>query len=917
MFSKIYYIKSLLLIIFLLGAISCNTDNEQPIKIGFSQCLGDHPWRDAMNQAIKTKAALYPNVELTIYEANFNIGKQIEDIEKMMNDDVDVIIISPIESDSIAGIIDKAMAKSIPVIILDRKINSDNFTAYVGADNLEVGRNAAKFIASQNTNKVKNIIELSGGDNSSPVKERSKGFSDVVEETRDLTLLESIRGDETGIVEESLLNLYNSLQTEEVIYIFAFNDQMAFEAWHLARNLNIENNFRFVGVDGLNGPDNGIDLVRKGILEATILYPTGGYEAVDLGIRVAKGESVPKINILPSTVIDRHNADIMKNQLDKIEEQQADLETQTKATREQIEKYYAQKTMLYNVLILLVLVMSLTIYSIYSMIQIRRKNEELTLKNEEITKQRNQIESIAKEIKEVNEKKFSFFTGLSHEFKTPLTLIMSSIESLKEEKAIKMHDHNIELNLIENNSQRLLRLMNNLLDFRKSESSNFNLRASKTNIYDFSRSIFNEFAREAKKRGISFSLESNNKELELYIDRNLMDKVYFNLLSNAFKFTPDNGKIEIFINEVSDGNHASIIFKDNGIGIPEEEISRVFEPFFKGHNNRKNSTGIGLHLSKKFIELHLGKIEIKSVHGSEFTITLYKGDKHFNEDQIINETELSKVEMLDLSNWFNEDDTNNEVVVKSKDDKQKLLIIEDNSDLSSFLRIKLKSKYEIVLSDGTDAIEKALKFIPDLLICDINLPHKNGFEISKILKNDLRTSHIPIIILTALSDKESYLKGLEAGADTYLTKPFNFSVLLQSIKSLLYNRERLRYYYSNNLHKVEDKNSFDSLEQRFVQNLNALINENLDNSDYSVEELAKELGVSRVQLYRKVKAILGMSISDYISDYRFEKAKSDLTNTALSVAEVAYTCGFSSPNYFSTAFKNKYSVTPAAYRKSS
>ncbi|MBT31617.1 MAG: AraC family transcriptional regulator, partial [Thalassobius sp.] len=772
---RIFHSNKLLVISLAFILVSCVQSNEQTIKIGFSQCLTDHPWRDAMNQAMQTKAALYPNVDLTIYEAKSDINKQINDIESMINDGTDVIIISPLEPEMIVDVIDKAMQKNIPVIILDRKINSNNYSSYIGADNLEVGRNAAKFIASQSKDEIK-IVELRGGDNSSPVNERSDGFNEIVENTDHLTLLRSIHGTQTGIIEEELRKLYSSLTKKETIFVFAFNDQMAFEAWTLARNMNTESNLKFVGVDGLNGPENGIELVRKGILEATLLYPTGGNEAIEMAIEAAKGKPIAKVKILPSIIIDRYNADIMKNQMDRIEEQRTNLEKQIVVTRQQEEKYYAQKTLLYVVLSLLFLILSLAVYIIYTMMQIRRKNDELTQKNQEITTQRNQIEKIAQEIKEVNEKKFSFFTGLSHEFKTPLTLIMSSIEFLKEAKVINYHNSKNELNLIENNSQRLLRLMNNLLDFRKTEGSNFNLRASKTNIYNFTSSIFNEFSREAKKRNITFLLECSNTDLELFIDRNLMDKVYFNLLSNAFKFTPDNGKIEVTIIDKLEENQASIIFKDNGIGIPEGEISKVFEPFFKGSNNRKNSTGIGLHLTKKFIDLHLGKISLKSIHGTEFIITLFKGNKHFNEDQLISENDLPKVELLEIIEENDEVGLYTNQNSATNEDNQKVLVVEDNKDLSIFLRNKLKDNYEISLSDGIDAIEKALSLIPDLIICDINLPDKNGFEICKILKKDLRTSHIPIVILTALSDKESYLKGLEAGADIYLTKPFNFSV---------------------------------------------------------------------------------------------------------------------------------------------
>ena len=248
-------------------------------------------------------------------------------------------------------------------------------------------------------------------------------------------------------------------------------------------------------------------------------------------------------------------------------------------------------------------------------------------------------------------------------------------------------------------------------------------------------------------------------------------------------------------------------------------------------------------------------------------------------------------------------------------EKYSILIIEDNRDLALFLKNKLILEYDIHLSDGTDALERAFETIPDIILCDIQLPDKNGFEICEILKKDLRTSHIPTIILTALGNKESYLKGMQSGADLYLTKPFSYSILIQSIKSLLYNREKLRYYYTSNIHKIEQTDSFGSIEQKFVSQLNSLIKDNMDNSDFSVENLAENLNISRVQLYRKVKAMMGISVSDYISSIRLEKAKSMLESTTLSISEIAYSTGFSSPNYFSTAFRNSYGTSPGAFRK--
>lgn len=867
-----------------------------------------------MNNAMELQASLYPNVTLSISNANYNVENQINQLKEFIAADVDIIIVSPIQSKPITPIVEEAMKAGIPVLVVDRKTDNQKYTAYVGADNIEVGRNAAKIIVSNLPDSLK-VVEIRGLAGSSPAEERSLGFHQILDKFPSIEFMGTIQGDWE---KESITGGFKELLQEigPVDYVFVHNDRMALGAWEVARNLGIEDQIKIIGVDGLNGPNGGIQLVKEGVLNATILYPTGGDEAIKTALKILNDEIVPVNNILSTTVIDRFNAEIMQNQLNKINEQQTLLESQVTAVKRQKELYYSQNNILKIILGFSFIILGLAVYSIYSKIAIAKKNRQLELTNRKITVQRNQIEKIANEVKESNEARMNFFTGLSHEFKTPITLIMSSIESLRDWQRQKGFKTGFEVELIQNNSNRLLRLINNLLDFRKVEDQKFNVRASKTNIFKFSNNIFSEFKVEARKRGIKFNITSNNEDLELFIDRNLMDKVYFNLLSNAFKFTPDNGRIDIEILDNLDGSLVTIHFKDNGIGIPENELEFVFTPFFKGSNNRKNSSGVGLHLSKQFVELHLGKIEVKSHHGTEFILTLFKGDTHFNEDQIVVDPELVDTTLINFSDEIGLEEGSVGLEGQNREEQHSILLIEDNRDLTFFLNNKLGSEYEMLISDGTDGLAMAYEHIPDVILCDVNLPDKSGFEICQILKSDLRTSHIPIILLTALSNKESFIKGLECGADLYLTKPFNYSILTQSIKSLLYNREKLRYYYTNNIHKIDQVHSFGDPEQLFVRQLNQQIKTNLDNTNFSVENLADALNISRVQLYRKVKAMLGINVSDYISNYRLEKAKSMLESTNYSISEIGYATGFSSPNYFSTAFKGKFGVTPGAYKKS-
>ncbi len=886
---------------------SCNSSDgdRKKISIGFSQSINNDIWRKSMDHAMEVEASLHPEINLTIYNANRKAKKQIKDIDNMIEQGVDVIIISPFESDSIVPVIEKANIKGIPVIIVDRKVNTSNYTAYLGADNIEVGRIAGKHIVSL-SNGHANVIQIYGDLTSSPGLERSLGFKQIVKQYPGIKVFD-VDSDDFGHPKTNFVKVLDSIPN--IDYVYSFNDLIAYNGWKIAKDKGLDKKIKFIGVDGLNGPFGGIQLVKDRVLEATVLYPTGGSEAIKLALKMVNKEIVPKNNMLNTILIDSLNADIMSNQFDKIAVQQSDIEQQQSVIKNQEKKYSNQSNLLKLLFSLFVIVLSLAIYSVYSGITIRRKKKELEETNKKIISQRNEIEKFSEDLKRSNEARLNFFTGLSHEFKTPLTLILSSIESLGNEFRNKGVSVNKEINLMYNNSRRLLRLINQLLDYRKTEDQKFTLRASQTNILNFSKSIISDFDREAKKRNIDFSLITNNPELDVYMDRNLMDKVYFNLLSNAFKFTPEKGKISIVIKEDKHSKTVKIYFKDSGIGIPENELKEVFTAFYQGSNNYRNSSGIGLHLSKSFVELHKGKIEINSKNGAEFIITLPLGKEHLDEKYIIKEPILDFVHEPDyLDSEFIQI-----VEPKNTEDKYSILYIEDNKELLDFVSHKFSAEYTFFASDGSNAIERALELIPDIIICDLNLPGLNGFQICEILKKDLRTSHIPIIMLTASDNQDSYLKALESGADIFLTKPFNLKVLAQSIKGLLFNREKLRFYYTNNILNIED-GDFGVSEQDFLRKLNDLIEKNLDNSAYTVEDLARSLTISRVQLYRKVKAILGISVSDHINNMRLDKSKELLKKSELNISEIAYAVGFSSPNYFSTSFKNKFGVTPKEYK---
>ncbi len=902
----IYRLTCFLFLILLCA--SCNSpDADRGIRVGFSQAMSSDNWRREMEKSMQIQSSLYPDIDLEIKNANNDVETQIKQIQDFVESKVDVLIVSPIKSMPVTNAIENATKSGIPTIIIDRNIDGTNYTAYIGADNIEIGKDAAKYILSGLKQRA-TVVQITGDIASSPAKERQQGFEAVLSKSDKVDLIATINGDwEKPSLISPLEKLLDSVTPN---YIFAHNDRMAMGVWEVLKSRKLENDVKIIGVDGLYGPNGGIQYVKDDILLATILYPTGGAEAIDLAVKIVRGELVKKNNTLNTVVIDSVNVDLMQNQFNKLVEQQNDIKGQQLVIDQQLKEYQSQNTLIKLMIGLLVLLLALALWSIYSGIKISRSKRKLELINERIKTQRNQIKKFAKQLKASNESKINFFTALSHEFKTPLTLITSSVETILEQNKTLADRSSFEINLIHNNSKRLRRLINELLDFRKLESDSFSLKPQKVDVVEILQQLINDFKLEAVKHSVRLREKYPKSPCYLWIDINAIDKVFFNVLSNALKFTPANGKIEVTVEELDEC--VKIYIKDSGIGIPMEDIENIFDPFTQATNNQRPSSGLGLYVAKQFVELHKGTIEIHLQNGTEFVITIPKGKGHFKDLVVQSEG----VKHLRTTSGMNQDikiETPQKLPIETNEQLPNLFIIEDNIDLCFLLRKQLQDGFNIYLSDGIDAFQEALELVPDIVICDLNLPEISGFDIAKKIKEDLRTSHIPVIVLTALSDEESYLKALNAGADFYMTKPFQMESLRQALRTMLYNRERLRYYYTNKLDSVVHSD-FNKEQQDFIKKMNSLVIDNLTNPDFSVEELAKALHISRVQLYRKTKAILGVSVSDYMNEIRLERAKELLMDNTLSIAEIAYEVGFSSPGYFSTAFKNKYGISPNRYR---
>ncbi len=908
-----------LLIFLACGLASCNSSTEKKkFTIGFSQCtLGDN-WRKTMQKEMERELAFHPEINFIIKDANLSSEKQIEQIQQLIDQKVDLLLVSPNQAKPITSIVEKAYQEGIPVIIIDRKTLSNNYTAFVGANNYKVGLNAGTFANALLKGKG-NVMDIAGDPaGSSATIDRHNGFTDFIKEHPGINYVKQFNVD-TDPWQDELGEFLRS--HTEIQLIFATNDRLAFSAYSVCKKLGLEQKISIIGVDGLPGENGGIELVEKGMLKATILYPTGGKEAIQTAFNILNNKPFKKDNDLASTIIDSTNVRIMKLQNDKVLEQQQDIDKRQKKIEEQITVTKNQTNIILAISLTLVLALIMGAILFYYLKENRKINLRLAKQNEEILDQRNQLIELGKKAKEANDAKINFFTNISHELRTPLTLVLGPLDELL--SSAKLHfSAKAQLEMVKKNAMRLLRLVNQLMDFRKIEEARMKLKASENNLIEFVQEITNAFREMADKKHIAFRVDTKDTSLNVWFDVNMLDKVLFNILSNAFKYTNDQGSITVTVKKDDLNTRAIIIIEDSGIGMKPETLEHAFDLFYQGNEGAFKGTGLGLALSKELIALHHGSIKIKSEKwkGTMFEITLPLGKTHLEENEIDNEVKPYYLNYEDARIYTNELETvplvsTENIPATSKD--YSILIIEDNAEIRLYIKNQLNKNYEIIEAEnGNVGLNLAYEIVPDIIISDIMLPGKDGMAITETLKNDIRTSHIPIIILTARGSMEQQIEGLKINADAYIVKPFNIQYLEETIKNQIRKRATLKDHYTSELSNEGIKSSISKkIDRKFVSEFSSIIESNIANENFGVDDICKEIGISRVQLYRKVKAVLGYNVNDYILTVRMQKAKYLLLNEDLSISEISYKVGFSSQAYFSTVFKSKFGVTPKAFKE--
>jgi len=554
----------------------------------------------------------------------------------------------------------------------------------------------------------------------------------------------------------------------------------------------------------------------------------------------------------------------------------------------------------------------------------------------EIREKNRQLEEQSEKLEEMDKVKSRFFANISHEFRTPLTLIMGPLEKVLSTKDTpNREEFEKDAKVMLRSSQRLLHMVNQLLDLSKYESGQMKLQTSLENIVPFLKTMIASFESKALQCELELTLQTQQEEMLLYFDMDKLEKIMVNLLSNAIKFTPPGGKISVSAREIltkaPDFPHGflEISVSDTGPGIPEDQLPRIFDRFYQAagtHEYHQKGSGIGLALTKELVKLHQGTIKARNREekGSEFIIRLPIGSEHLAPDEIIDSTSSpitpptlnsisGKILALERITGIKERKKEIEPEAKS-DDTNIILVVEDSADMRDYIRGGLEPGYTVVdAKDGREGMQKAREIIPDLIISDVMMPEVDGYELCSELKNDVKTSHIPIIMLTAKASEENILQGLETGADDYITKPFNTKILIARIKNLIDIRSQLQKNINREMILHPVKTSISKIDQKFLHELHNVINKNLSDEEFNVEQLCKKLYMGRTTLYRKVLALTGETPTDFIRSYRLKRGAELLKQNFGTVLEVAFEVGFSNSSYFAKCFKEKFHQLPSEY----
>ena len=893
------YLRWIVILFCFLGMVACHQDVPH-FRIGVAQC-SDDSWRHKMNDEILREAMFYDGVAVEIRSAGDDNRKQAEDVRYFMDKGVDLLIISANEAAPMTPVVEEAYQKGIPVILIDRKILSDKYTAYIGADNYEIGRAVGNYIASSLQGKG-NVVELTGLGGATPAMERHQGFMAAISNFPDIKLIDKADAAwESGPAEVEMDSML--CRHPKIDAVYAHNDRIAPGAYRAAKKVGREKEMLFVGIDALPGKGNGLELVLDSVLNATFIYPTNGDKVMQLAMNILEKKPYPRETVMNTAVVDHTNAHVMQLQTTHISELDQKIETLNGRIGGYLSRVATQQVVMYGGLVILLLVAGLLLVVYKSLRSKNRLNRELSEQKKQLEEQRDKLEGqrdkleeqrdqliqLSHQLEEATHAKLVFFTNISHDFRTPLTLVADPVEHLLADKTLDGDQHRM-LMLIQRNVNILLRLVNQILDFRKYENGMMEYTPVPVDILSSFEGWNESFLAAARKKHIHFSFDKMaDTDYHTLADVEKLERIYFNLLSNAFKFTPENGKVTVRLSPLTkeDGRWIRFTVANTGSMISVEHIRNIFDRFYRIDMHHAGS-GIGLALVKAFVELHKGTISVESdeKQGTIFTVDL---PMQTCEVTVSVDSPLFSSIGASVSSALNNAQVAEEEEPEKDYDSSKpsVLVIDDNADIRSYVYSLLHTDYTVIeAADGSDGIRKAMKYVPDLIISDVMMPGIDGIECCRRLKSELQTCHIPVILLTACSLDEQRIQGYDGGADSYISKPFSSQLLLARVRNLIDSHRRLKQFFGDG--QTLAKEDVCDMDKNFVEKFKSLLDAKLGDSNLNVEDLGKDMGLSRVQLYRKIKSLTNYSPNELLRIARLKKAASLLASSDMTVAEIGY-----------------------------
>ncbi|MCF0178501.1 MAG: substrate-binding domain-containing protein [Bacteroidales bacterium] len=910
--------------IILFGVLLTSCIQEKKFVVGVSQCSQDL-WRDEVNRELELEALMKQDIELRIKSVKDNSALQIKDIKDFIADKVDLLVVSPNEADALSDVISEATAKGIPVVLFDRKTVTDDYAAFIGADNYNLAYTIGGYLA-ERLKYSGNIVILRGYLGSTADADRYRGFMDAIKEYPDIHILaETDAGFLRDPANRKMTMLIDSLGIDNKINaVFAFNDQMAAGVDDAFIAKNYINRPFIVGIDGLLMPGGGVDFISRGKMDATFVYPTGGAQIIETVSKILHGLPYDRETTLNSSVIDRSNYKTYQLQYAQIAQQQQNLEKLTELLDKALMRFSQQKTVIFVLFGFIGLSILLMFGLWYSNRENKRLNSDLSRQNLEINEkvdildsQKTKLEKMSKELEVATNAKLIFFTDISHEFKTPLTLILGPIEEILKSSSLSIQDRE-SLSIVRRNARKLLSLLNQILEFRRYEGGQMVLKCTPGNLDEFIRSLNGYFENMTSQKKIQFSYSVDNANYDINFDKGKIEKIYFNILSNAFKFVPPQGVVNVFLSmiDTEEGKSFTISVFNSGSFIPEEYRKNIFRRFYHLGDSSVNS-GIGLALSKALAKSHKGNITVQSekMVGTTFTVTIpadLSSVENYTEADLVSnfsftKSELSLVQPEVISRF------NDNFLDAVESDKLSVLVVEDNIDVQLYLYNILSPEYNVLLaSDGEDGIDKAIKSLPALVVTDAKMPKLDGYQVTSKLKNNMLTRDIPVIMLTAYDTDEQRAMGYESGADAYISKPFSADVLKIRIRKLIESRHKAYEGQTNPL--FDSSKTYNDTQVEFMNTITQYITDNIQEA-ITVEDICEHVGISKPKLYRQLKEITDYSPIDLVNIVKLRKSINLMLNERKNISETAYSVGFNSPSYFTRQFIKYYGVKPSEYIK--